>query len=499
MNDLLGENLAAAAAGDGDDLSIIPLRDWMDVETKKAFPKIYPMEPNDAAASNSRKESIIRRTTIAYGILELILRCSEIMKEKTPVNLVDDMIQIDNFAVHVSMQSSQQQPWDDIKGMSMLYPKASLKIEEPAYLSSLFEPEEKHGHWERNLEVELVSNEDVVEKVIAGIDNEQGVNEDDKWCFYFVAKLLYELFANEAFLDQESSLATSSSHQHNHPKKVLHEAEGEMDRAKMRFRIPCVNRMQHLGIPASLCLMEHNLLGATLKGHMSNSQFCDSSRDAYKSLKEVAEDLHLLLLDPERFLFDFDKQPTQQRRLRYRNDMLYGRDEEENLITAAFCRVSSGKSEAFFIGGFSGSGKSMLVDTLRARVNAVGGYVIKHKFDVLTQETPLSGVISAVNELCVIMKRVSTPKQLGLLVDKVRDEFGNDVVFLTRILHDFKALSSEFDSSTTATNDEAGEDKMNARSVGYTLLRFLRLVSKLSHPIMVRNFGSIFRSSSIFN
>mgnify|MGYP000706836582 CR=1 FL=1 len=78
--------------------------------------------------------------------------------------------------------------------------------------------------------------------------------------------------------------------------------------------------------------------------------------------------------------------------LRYRRDKLYGRDKQETLITDAFCRVSRGKSEAFFIGGFSGCGKTMLVNTLRARVNCVGGYVIQYKFDALLSQEAFRGL-----------------------------------------------------------------------------------------------------------
>ena len=47
--------------------------------------------------------------------------------------------------------------------------------------------------------------------------------------------------------------------------------------------------------------------------------------------------------------------------LQIKKGKLYGREKEVSLITDAFCRVSSGKNEAIFIGGYSG----MLVDYFR--------------------------------------------------------------------------------------------------------------------------------------
>jgi ABC-type glutathione transport system ATPase component len=247
--------------------------------------------------------------------------------------------------------------------------------------------------------------------------------------------------------------------------------------------------MQKLGIPASLCLMTQNLLeSASLMedddDDKDNGQ--SSSDDAYKSWTDVVEDLHLLLLDPDRFLFDNDVQSNEYIQLRYRKEKLYGRDKEETLITDAFCRVSRGKSEAFFIGGFSGSGKSMLVNSLRARVNVVGGYVITHKFDAVSQEKSLSGIIMAFNQLCLMLQARSTPQRLATLVEKLRDEFGADIVLLARILRNVNVLSSEFISPEA--EEEGGVDTMNARSVGFTLSRFVRLVSSPKHPIMVSDY-----------
>ena len=478
--------MAAAAAGNSsNDVNIIPLRDWMAAETKKMDAKNYDKggdgtNSNDSAVYND-KESIIRKTTIAYGILELILRCPMVQEQS---NQVDDLITIDNFSAHVFKLPPKRQPWDDINGVSMLSPNISLTIEEPAYLSCLFEPGGEHNfQYGRHLEVEQISDEAGAKKE-EDCEIERGFIGNGQQ-YYLVAKILYLLFANEAYPD-ESSISEPSKEPVQKKVKSFHlstiltpQDKGDLDKADFTFQISSVKRMQQLGVPASLCLMVHNLLETAQS---------DVSNDAYTSMKDVVRDLHLLLLDPDRFLFDVDIKDKKHATLRYRRNKLYARDEEEKLITDAFCRVTRGQSEAFFIGGFSGCGKSMLVDTLRARVKVVGGYVIKHKFDaLLSEERPLSGVISAVNQLCVKIKRNSSQQQLDTLAKKVKDEFGADIIFLARILQNISMLSPEFVSQATQ-EDETGGDQTNARSVGYTLLRFLRLVSSRAHPIMVRNF-----------
>ena len=94
--------------------------------------------------------------------------------------------------------------------------------------------------------------------------------------------------------------------------------------------------------PASLSLLIQNLLDGQGPG-------------AYRDLESVSADLHLLLLDPARFLFDRQAPPHGGMELDFREETLYGRDEEVNRIQEAFCRVSGdGRSEAIFIGGHSG-------------------------------------------------------------------------------------------------------------------------------------------------
>ena len=481
---------------------VIPLRSWMEIEAKKT-PLMDP---------KSSKESIIRKTTVAYGIVELLLRSDD--NDKT---LEQDIFKIDNFAVHVSKKSppeQHRQPWDDIMGISMIHPALVLSIEEPAYLDCLLEPEEKQGHWGRYLEVEQMvtsampeeeNSPDAVAAAASGEDPKDKERNCDPRCHYSVGKLLYELFANET-LPEDSSLAvgaptsTAAATEERVPKRAKTSnllpphAKGEggnLIKAELPFQIPAIVRMQQLGIPASICLMTNNLLESALSLRGNDDQ---SSDDAYKSLRDLTEDLHLLLLDPDRFLFEIEVQTTENVKLCYRREKLYGRDKEETLITDAFCRVSRGKSEAFFIGGFSGCGKSMLVNTVRARVNAVGGYVIKHKFDDLSRERSLFGVISALNQLCLMLKGSNTPPKVALLVKKLKDEFGADITLLARIVKNVKVLSPEFVSPA----EVGGGDTMNARSVGFTLSRFMRVVSSPRHPVMVSRESNDWLNSVLF-
>jgi len=464
--------VAPAAADDAD--GIVPLSTWIEFV-------ISTLSDDKNQFERNYRESIIRRTTVAYGIVELLKR-SNILE--------DEEIRIDNFVVTVSKKPTRS--WDDVKGVAMISSGLSLTIEEPSYLHGLIGGEEDcDGHMGRCLEVELTSaapqensktsqtaaafNRD---ENLAAMDVLAAVAEESNRCHLF-ARLLYELFTCEPL--PTDALAADSASTKEPPQKrlksydeylALSRSKGGFEMAEIPFQIPCIVHMHDLGVPASICLMTQNLLEYALRGDGRQSD------DAYESLWDAGKDLHLLLLDPDRFLFENDNQDTDDVQLLYRTGKLYGRHKEKTLIADAFCRVSRGKSEAFFIGGFSGSGKSMLVNSLRDTVDTLGGYVIKHKFDPMPREKPLSGVISAFNQVCLMIKVEDRP----MVTKKLRAEFGVDFNLLLRLLPNVSVLFPELVSP--ALRVEAGE-AMNARSVCFTLLRFVRVVSSPRHPVMV--------------
>ena len=464
--------------------SDIPLCNWINNEARRW--KSISQEDE-----RRKKEVIVREATVAYGIVELL----KLVKNGSS----DDEIKIENFAICVNREAnSSQRPWDDIQGISMISTGLSLTIEEPSYLSCLLSDDECVDHMGRYLEVELVSpvgdnsQSQVVPAHHDGTANVLAGPAEKHRCQLF-AKLLYQLFSHQPFPDDSLACMSDSDcpkAKDNEPAKkktktdlvpsrkelMLSRAKGDFDNnCASTFQIPFVAQMQQFGVPASICLMTQNLL--EIKSGLKGEQ----SGDAYCSLDVVCQDLHLLLLDPERFLFDREIGESENVQLLYRNEKLYGRDKEESLITDAFCRVSRGKSEAFFIGGFSGSGKSKLVNSLRARVDAVGGYVLTHKYDELSKERPLFGVVSALNQLCLKIKERNTPEGLLSITNKLKDMFGDDCWLLASLLPNVSVLSSEF----TVKGRHASE-AMNLRSVCYTLLRFVRVVSSPVHPIMVR-------------
>ncbi len=74
---------------------------------------------------------------------------------------------------------------------------------------------------------------------------------------------------------------------------------------------------------------------------------------------------------------------------------LYGRENQVNELLAAFERVTSGTSEIMLVSGYSGIGKSVLVNEVNKPITRRQGYFISGKFDQLKRNIPYASLIQA--------------------------------------------------------------------------------------------------------
>jgi hypothetical protein len=78
---------------------------------------------------------------------------------------------------------------------------------------------------------------------------------------------------------------------------------------------------------------------------------------------------------------------------------LFGREPELAILMSAFDRVSQSAPEIMLVSGYSGIGKSALVNEVHKPIVRQRGYFIAGKFDQLKRNIPYSAVIQAFQEL----------------------------------------------------------------------------------------------------
>jgi len=152
-----------------------------------------------------KKQSIIRKATIGYGIIEL-LRHAQIVSTQRLITTTTDLAKectVDNFIVHVSrhvqaITYSEQASWDDIRGISMLSPPLSAQLIEPSFLSNIVD-ENIQDRMGRYLEVIITapaySNYSTIPRAISS-DSPASSASNGNDC-HSLGVLLYELYSGE--------------------------------------------------------------------------------------------------------------------------------------------------------------------------------------------------------------------------------------------------------------------------------------------------------------
>ncbi|MFE1746025.1 ATP-binding protein [Coleofasciculus sp. H7-2] len=80
-------------------------------------------------------------------------------------------------------------------------------------------------------------------------------------------------------------------------------------------------------------------------------------------------------------------------------EKLYGRESEVFSLLAAFERVSAGSTEMMLVAGFSGIGKTAVVNEVHKPIVRQRGYFIKGKFDQFQRNLPFSAFVQAFRDL----------------------------------------------------------------------------------------------------
>ena len=78
---------------------------------------------------------------------------------------------------------------------------------------------------------------------------------------------------------------------------------------------------------------------------------------------------------------------------------LYGREQEVKQLMDAFDRVRAGQTEMMLVSGYSGVGKSSLVNEIHKPIAQQRGYFISGKFEQLKRNVPYASLIQAFKEL----------------------------------------------------------------------------------------------------
>jgi predicted ATPase len=123
------------------------------------------------------------------------------------------------------------------------------------------------------------------------------------------------------------------------------------------------------------------------------------------------------------------------------------------------------------------------MDGLTDRVDAVGGYVLSHKFDqILSKERSILEIVALFNDLCLLISEKNTKPDVLALVDDLICFFGPDLSSLARLLPNIKVLAPHLNLQSV---EQECDSQTNVRSICFTLQRFIGVVSSAAHPVVL--------------
>ncbi|TVR14581.1 MAG: GAF domain-containing protein [Phormidium sp. GEM2.Bin31] len=126
-------------------------------------------------------------------------------------------------------------------------------------------------------------------------------------------------------------------------------------------------------------------------------------------------------------------------------EVLYGREAEVQTLLDAFDHASQGNSCLILVAGYSGIGKTSLVNEVHRPIARKNGYFIQGKFDLLQGNSPLSGFVQAFREL-VEQVAAAGPQELAAWRSRLRDRLGDHGGILLETLPELVDLIGEMPS-----------------------------------------------------
>ncbi len=166
-----------------------------------------------------------------------------------------------------------------------------------------------------------------------------------------------------------------------------------------------------------------------------------NAEDRYQTAHGLRQDLETCLnrLSPEGHIADFDLQAYDISGQLFFPEKLYGRNHELHSIMQAFERASVGSTELFLVSGYSGIGKSVLINELHGPIGERRGRFIRGKFDQLQRIVPHVAFMRSIEEL-VDNLLTFDEENLSTLRDSILEAVGQNAGVLTEAVPSLETI-----------------------------------------------------------
>jgi len=159
-------------------------------------------------------------------------------------------------------------------------------------------------------------------------------------------------------------------------------------------------------------------------------------------------------------------------------DKLYGRETEVANLLQAFERVSLGATEIMLVAGFSGIGKTAVVNEVYKPIVRQNGYFIKGKFDQFQRNIPFSAFIKAFRDLMGQLLTESDA-QIQHWKNQILKAVGENGQVVIEVLPELEKIIGEQPPAVELSGTSA-QNRFNL-----LFQKFTQVFTKTEHPLVI--------------
>ncbi|MDM9581586.1 trifunctional serine/threonine-protein kinase/ATP-binding protein/sensor histidine kinase [Nostoc sp. GT001] len=159
-------------------------------------------------------------------------------------------------------------------------------------------------------------------------------------------------------------------------------------------------------------------------------------------------------------------------------DKLYGRKKEVRSLLKAFERVASGSSELMLVAGFSGIGKTTVVNEVHKPITQQCGYFIKGKYDQFNRNIPFSAFVQAFRSLMGQILSASDT-ELAHWKEQMLAAVGENGQVLIEVIPELECIIG----SQPPIIELVGSASQNRFNLLFG--KFIRVFTKKEHPLVI--------------
>ncbi|UBF28939.1 serine/threonine-protein kinase PknK [Kovacikia minuta CCNUW1] len=159
-------------------------------------------------------------------------------------------------------------------------------------------------------------------------------------------------------------------------------------------------------------------------------------------------------------------------------EKLYGREQEVQTLLDAFGRVANGASELMLVAGFSGIGKTAVVNQVHKPIVRWHGYFIKGKYDQFNRNLPFSAFVQAFRDLMGQLLS-SDDTQLAEWKAKILAAVGDNGQVLIEVIPELEQVIG----SQPAVPELSGSAAQNRFNLLFQ--KFITVFTTSEHPLVI--------------